>query len=217
IVFIVAHYLTMATYVTNLVQLIGLGIAVDYSLLIVYRFREELARGGLKAPTRRRRPEEAARALPVRPFASTGDPVETARSAVDEVIVRTMATAGRAVIFSGATVAIGLALLLFIPVPFMRSMGVGGFLIPLISLAAAATLQPVLLSLYGARGVARVHVAGWLRGKGVPLPHFAGPDVEHGFWARLARAIMRRPTAFLIGGVALLVAAAIPVFALQLT
>ena len=71
IVFIFAHYLTMATYVTNLVQLIGLGIAIDYSLLIVYRFREELERGGSK----------------------------------DEAILRTMATAGRAVIFSGATVA----------------------------------------------------------------------------------------------------------------
>src|SRR5262249_56034192 len=46
IVYIVAHYLSTATYVTNLVQLIGLGIAIDYSLLIVYRFREELARGG---------------------------------------------------------------------------------------------------------------------------------------------------------------------------
>src|SRR5439155_929145 len=92
IVFIVAHYMTMATYVTNLVQLIGLGIAIDYSLLIVYRFREELARGGAK----------------------------------DDAIARTMATAGRAVIFSGATVAIGLALLLFMPVPFMRSMRVGG-------------------------------------------------------------------------------------------
>ena len=112
IVFIFAHYLTMATYVTNLVQLIGLGIAIDYSLLIVYRFREELERGGSK----------------------------------DEAIVRTMTTAGRAVIFSGATVAIGLGLLLFMPVPFMRSMGVGGFLIPLVSIAAAATLQPALRS-----------------------------------------------------------------------
>src|SRR6266545_1115419 len=109
---------------------------------------------------------------------------------------RTMATAGRAVIFSGATVAIGLALLLFMPLPFMRSMGVGGFLIPLVSIAAAATLQPALLSLYGVRGTKRVHVADWLRGRGLPLPRFAGKDVEHGFWARLARAIMRRPLVF---------------------
>jgi putative drug exporter of the RND superfamily len=183
IVFVVAHYLTMATYVTNLAQLIGLGIAVDYSLFVVYRFREELARGGSK----------------------------------DDAIVRTMETAGRAVLFSGATVAIGLALLLFMPVPFMRSMGVGGFLIPLISLVAAATLQPALLSLYGRRGVARAHVAAWLRRRGLPLPRLAGPDVEHGFWARLARSIMARPLVFLLGGAAVLVAAAVPAFALNLT
>jgi len=183
IVFIFAHYLTMATYVTNLVQLIGLGIAIDYSLLIVYRFREELERGGGK----------------------------------DDAILRTMATAGRAVIFSGATVAIGLALLLFMPLPFMRSMGVGGFLIPLVSIAAAATLQPALLSVYGRRGTRRVHVAAWLRRKHVGVPHVAGADVEHGFWARLARAIMRRPIAFFLAGAGVLVAAAVPVFALQLT
>ena len=173
IVYLVAHALTMPTYVTNLVQLIGLGIAIDYSLLIVYRFREELRRGGSK---------EAA-------------------------VARTMATAGRAVIFSGATVAIGLALLLFMPTPFMRAMGIGGFLIPLVSLAAAATLQPALLSLYGRRGTVRVSV----------LPKRFRAEAENRFWHRLAGAIMRRPTAFLACGAAVLVAAAIPVYALQLT
>ena len=184
IVYIVAHYMTMATYVTNLVQLIGLGIAIDYSLLIVYRFREELARGG----------------------------------STDDAILRTMTTAGRAVVFSGATVAIGLALLLFMPLPFMRSMGVGGFLIPLVSILAATTLQPALLSVYGRRGTKRVHVADWLRRRAhIPLPHLAGADVEHGFWARLARAIMRRPLMFFATGVAILLAAAVPVFDLHLT
>jgi RND superfamily putative drug exporter len=183
IVYIVAHHLTMATYVTNLVQLIGLGIAIDYSLLIVYRFREELARGGSK----------------------------------DDAIERTMATAGRAVLFSGATVAIGLALLLFMPLPFIRSMGVGGFLIPLVSIAAAATLQPALLSVYGRRGTKRAHAADWLRRKGVPLPHFAGRDVEHGFWARIARWIMQRPVAFFAIGACALLLAAVPALALQLT
>jgi len=171
-VYVFAHFVTMATYVTNLVQLIGLGIAVDYSLLIVYRFREELHRTDSK----------------------------------DEAIVRTMATAGRAVLFSGATVAIGLALLLFMPSPFMRSMGIGGFLIPLVSMAAAVTLQPALLSLYGRRGVRR---SAFFRRR--------RDAVHHGFWERLATAIMRRPLAFLSGGAALLVAVAIPAFALQLT
>src|SRR5262249_59996056 len=110
LVYLFAHHLTMATYVTNLVELIGLGIAIDYSLLIVYRFREELERDG----------------------------------STEDAVVRTMATAGRAVVFSGATVAIGLALLLFMPSPFMRSMGIGGVLIPPLSLARPATPPPAL-------------------------------------------------------------------------
>ena len=184
-VYIFAHYVTMATYVTNLVQLIGLGIAIDYSLLVVYRFREELARNG----------------------------------SVDDAIVRTMQTAGRAVVFSGATVAIGLALLLFMPSPFMRSMGIGGFLIPLVSIAAAATLQPALLSVYGRRGTKRVPVAHFVRERlRIPLPRLAGTeDVDKGMWGRLAHAIMRRPSAFLAVGATLLIAAALPVFALKLT
>ena len=169
-VYLFAQHLTMATYVTNLVQLIGLGIAIDYSLLVVYRFREELERGG-----------------------------ETS-----DAIVRTMKTAGRAVIFSGATVAIGLALLLFMPLPFMRSIGVGGFLIPIVSIVAAATLLPALLSVYGPRGVAKA--------RPIRLPR-----LREGLWARLAHAIMRRPVAFLAAGAVVLIAAAIPVFWLQLT
>jgi uncharacterized membrane protein YdfJ with MMPL/SSD domain len=184
-VYLFAHQVTMATYVTNLVQLIGLGIAIDYSLLIVYRFREELTRIESK----------------------------------DDAIVRTMETAGRAVIFSGATVAIGLALLLFMPSPFMRSMGIGGFLIPLVSLLAASTLQPALLSLYGRGGIKRAGVAEFLRRRlRLPLPRLAGTaDIDRGMWARLAHAIMRRPSAFLAAGAALLIAVAIPAFALKLT
>ena len=129
LVYVIAHFITMPTYVTNLVYLIGLGIAIDYSLLIVYRFREELAHG----------------------------------LEVEAAIVRTMQTAGRAVVFSGATVAIGLALLIFMPLPFIRAIGIGGFLLPVVSLLAAATLQPALLSIYGRRGTHRVPVAAFLR------------------------------------------------------
>ncbi len=168
----VAHLAQTPTYTTNLVELIGLGIAIDYSLLVVYRFREELARG-----------------LPR-----------------DEAVVRTMETAGRAVVFSGVAVALGLALLLAMPLPFMRMMGLAGFLIPCVSIAAAATLQPVLLSLYGRRGTARRRIL-----PGEPR------DPERGMWARLARSIMARPWAFLAGGTALLLVAAAPVVDLRLT
>src|SRR5581483_1503600 len=161
----VAHLSATPTYVTNLIELIGLGIAIDYSLLVVYRFREEIARTEDK----------------------------------EEAVVRTMETAGRAVIFSGATVAIGLLLLIAMPLPFMRLMGIAGFLIPVVSIAAASTLQPVLLHAYGRRGTARKRLL-----PGEPI------DPERGAWARLARSIMRRPLAYLALGAALLVSAAVP-------
>jgi len=185
IVFLAAHALAMATYVTNLVELIGLALAIDYSLLIVFRFREELAAG--------EKPNEA--------------------------VARTMATAGRSVVFSGATVAVGLALLLFIPVPFVRSLGIGGFLIPLVSIVAALTLLPVLLSLNGRRGAARVRIAEAMRVRlRIPLPRAGSSgDVERGLWARYARSIMRRPLAYLTVGTLLLVFAAGPAFGLRLT
>ena len=171
VVFVLAHELAIVTYVTNLVALIGLGLAIDYSLLILFRFREEVQRS----------------------------------SSVDAAIVRTMSTAGRAVVFSGLAVAIGLTLLLLMPVPFIRSMGVGGLVIPLVSILAALTLQPALLSLVGRRGV---RAYGW-----APRTH----DVEGGFWTRLARAIMRRPGTFLAAGTAVLLAAAVPALFLQVT
>jgi len=173
LVFVVAHVIVMATYVTNLVELIGLALAIDYSLLVVYRFRDELEHG----------------------------------DGVDAAVVRTMTTAGRSVVFSGAAVTLGLALLLFIPLQFVRSLGIGGFLIPLVSVAAATTLLPSLLSLYGRRGSARIHVFG-RRG---------GTVKTAGLWHWLAHAIMRRPLLFLAGGSVLLLLAAAPAFALRLT
>ena len=170
LVFAVAHTTVMATYVTNLVELLGLALAIDYSLLVVYRFREELERG----------------------------------DSVEEAVVRTMTTAGRSVVFSGATVTLGLTLLVFIPVPFVRSLGIGGLLIPLVSVAAATTLLPALLSVYGRRGSARLRLTRRRRS-------------AFGFWHRLARAIMRRPLRFLFGGTAVLLLAAAPAFALRLT
>jgi RND superfamily putative drug exporter len=174
LVFAVAHATVLSTYVTNLVELIGLALAIDYSLLVVSRFREELQ--------------------------AVGDDI-------DEAVVRTMRTAGRSVLFSGATVTLGLALLLFIPVPFVRSLGIGGLLIPLVSVAAATTLLPALLRLYGRRGTARLRFA-----RGVPAS-----DRRRRFWPRLARTIMRRPLVFLAAGSIFLLVAAAPALALRVT
>ncbi len=185
VVYGLAHEILMVSYVTNLVALIGLGLAVDYSLLVVFRFREELAR----------------------------------TDSIDDAIVRTMATAGRAALFSGASVAVGLSLLVVMPVPFIRSLGIGGLLVPLAAVAATLTLQPALLSLLGRAGARRAPVAQLLRTRlRVRLPVLPGTvDVESGFWARLARAIMRRPRGVLAGAAAVLVALAIPAAFLHVT
>jgi RND superfamily putative drug exporter len=119
--FLVVWGLTTVTEVSPIVQflvaLIGLGVAIDYALLVVVRWREERAHG-LEG---------------------------------DAAVQRAMETAGRAVVFSGTTVAIGLLALVALPLPFLRSVGYGGMLIPLISVIVALTLLPVVLSSWGHR------------------------------------------------------------------
>ena len=170
VLYATAHLLSVTSYATNLVELIGLGLAIDYSLLIVCRYREELRQSVSR----------------------------------EEAVVRTMASAGRAVVFSGIAVAIGLSLLLFVPVPFIRTMGLAGLLIPLVSIAAALTLQPVLLSFFSRRAIA-----------GVRLPRAARREREP--WAALARTIMRRPVFVLVPAIAVLLVAAAPALYLRLT
>jgi uncharacterized membrane protein YdfJ with MMPL/SSD domain len=175
LVWVVAHLGNMAEYVTNIVTLIGLAIAIDYSMLVVFRYREQLSAG------------------------------EDPREALET----TMATAGRATLFSGLTVAIGLALLLLMPLPFMRSMGAGAVLIPLVSIAASATFLPALLSVLGTR-VNRLRVVPRRvlekRASGAP-----------GFWSRLARSIMRRPVLYLVSAGGLLILLALPALQLHVT
>jgi RND superfamily putative drug exporter len=107
----------MSYLVEFLIALVGLGVAIDYSLLFVTRWREERDRG---------------------------------RDNHDAVVVA-MQTAGHAVLFSGVTVAIGLISLLVLPVPFMRSVGIGGALIPVASVAATLSLTPAILGGIGPR------------------------------------------------------------------
>ncbi|GAA1966902.1 MMPL family transporter [Catenulispora subtropica] len=117
VIFGLTEIMKVSSLVQFLVALIGLGVAIDYSLLLVTRWREELAQG---------RDSETA-------------------------VHNAMATAGRAVAFSGVTVGLGLVALVLLPVPFLRSMGVGGMVIPLISVAVTLTLVPALLAGAGRR------------------------------------------------------------------
>ncbi|NED86463.1 MMPL family transporter [Streptomyces sp. SID11233] len=119
--FLIVWGLTGITDISFIVQyllaLIGLGVAIDYALLVVTRWREELGRG----------------------------------ADTEEAVRRAMSTAGRSVLFSGVTVAVSLAALIVLPVPFLRSVGFTGLLIPLMSVAAALTLLPALLLTVGRR------------------------------------------------------------------
>jgi RND superfamily putative drug exporter len=139
--------LTKLTDVSPIVQflvaLVGLGVAIDYALLIVSRWREERAHG---------------------------------RSG-DEAVQRAMETAGRAVVFSGMAVAIGLLALIALPLPFLRSMGYGGMLIPLVSVVVAITLLPVVLATVGPR---------------LDWPHRRTDNRASRLWTRWAEAVSRR-------------------------
>src|SRR5712691_7261620 len=144
-------YLTDVSIIVQfLIALVGLGVAIDYALLMIFRFRDELREG---------------------------EDVETA-------LVETMTHAGRSVIVSGSTVAVGLLSMIVLPLPFIRSIGIGGMLIPAVSVVAAITLLPALLSLLGHR-INRLRV--------LPRRIVEHPDVDKGFWYRWAGLVMRRP------------------------
>ena len=150
-----------------LIALVGLGVAIDYSLLVVSRWREERSHG---------------------------------RSG-DEAVQRAMETAGRAVVFSGITVAIGLLALIALPLPFLRSMGYGGMLIPLVSTLAAVTLLPVVMAKLGAR---------------LDWPHRRTDDKASRTWTRWARAVSRRRWLAAGAGMAVILALAFAASDLQL-
>jgi len=110
-----AHFLELSDYLRNMVLMIGLGIAIDYSLLVVNRYRDERRDG--------------------RPHA--------------DAVMETMRRAGGTIVFSGLAVSVGLALMLLLPLPFLRGFGVGGLVIPAVSVVCALTLLPVMLMTFG--------------------------------------------------------------------
>src|SRR6478672_11260585 len=137
-------YLTDVSFIVQfLVALVGLGVAIDYSLLFVTRWREERDHGRDN----------------------------------HDAVVAAMETAGHAVLFSGITVAIGLLALVVLPVPFMRSIGMGGALIPLASVLVTLTLTPAILGSIGPR---------------VDWPKIRHENKPSRGWTAWARMIVRR-------------------------
>jgi uncharacterized membrane protein YdfJ with MMPL/SSD domain len=173
---------SVSTFAVNTIILLGLGMGIDYSLLLVSRFREELTVG----------------------------------RDVRDAVARTVATAGRTVVFSALTVALSLAALLVFPEVFLRSMAFGGMAAVLVAMVASLTLLPVMLALLG-------HRVNALR---VPLPRLrlrrpAGPATAlpggtvagragAGTWAAIARSVMRRPLLYAAGVLAIVAVLGLP-------
>ena len=174
-VFLLSHKLLMVLYIPNIVELIGLGLAIDYSLLIVHRFRREI--------------------------------IEEPAISTEDAIVKTFQTAGRTVVLSGVSVSVGLATLLLVPVPFVRSLGAAGLIVPMASILAALTLQPALLSYLGSNGVNPKGFSGLITRK----------DLQTGFVARLADFVIRKPLPVLLSSLAALGLLASSVLWLQVT
>src|SRR6266545_6404326 len=150
LVWILTYITDVSIVVQFLIALVGLGVAIDYALLMIFRFRDELREG---------------------------EDVETA-------LVETMTHAGKAVIVSGTTVAVGLLSLIVLPLPFIRSIGIGGMLIPAVSVLAAITLLPALLAVLGTRINSLRLLPKRLIDHGHP---------EDGPWGRWARFVNVRP------------------------
>ena len=142
-------------------------MSVDYSLLMIFRFREELHHG----------------------------------RDVESAIVETMTHAGRSVVVSGSTVAIGLLSMVLLPLPFIRSIGIGGMLIPAIAVLSTLTLTPVLLYWMGHR-IDRLRV--------IPKRIVSADPGEKGFWHNWAEYVVKRPGRIAAAGIAIVVLLLIP-------
>ena len=166
-----AHFTDVSQYAMNVVTLIGLAVAIDYSLFIVNRFRDELAAGATR----------------------------------EDAIATSMSTAGRAITFSGITVAIGLSAMLFYQGTFLASMGAGGAIVVAMAVFYGLTFLPALLSVLGGR-VDRLR-----------LPFLgARKPAGAGAWHSMAVWVMRRPLWVLIPALAILFLAGTPFLQLRL-
>jgi trehalose monomycolate/heme transporter len=189
--FAALRLLTLVTdvsiYSINITTILGLGLAIDYGLFMVSRFREELTRQDTTA----------------------------------DAVAATVATAGRTIAVSGITVAVALASLMLFPETFLRSMGFGGVATVLVDMLAALTVLPALLAVLGPRVNALQVRLPWVR-RHAQRPVPAGEsrveqnrieqnrDEQSGAWYRIAGSVMRRPVAYVVVILLVLLALASP-------
>ena len=168
--YLLSHITGVSVYAQNVVTLIGLGVAIDYSLFVTSRFREEMKRGRTR----------------------------------EDALAIAMSTSGRAVTFSGITVAIGLSGMLFYEGTFLPSMGLAGSIVVASAVFYGLTFLPALLALLGPR-IDRLRV-----------PILQPDQSGRGWWHTIATAVMRRPLLVLIPTVAFILLAGSPFLHLRL-
>ncbi|MEO9324350.1 MMPL family transporter [Nocardioides sp. C4-1] len=149
----------LSVFALNLVIGLGLGLAIDYTLFLLTRYREELDRQG----------------------AGLG------------AVRTTMATAGRTVVFSAATVAVALITLTVFPMGFLKSMGIAGAIVAVVAAVASLVVSPAIFGLWGAK-----------------LARRRRSDAAEGRWYRFSHAVMRRPGLIAVATAAVMVILAAP-------
>ena len=166
-----ARFTDVSQYAINIITLIGLAVAIDYSLFVVNRFRDELAAGATR----------------------------------EDAIAKSMSTAGRAITFSGITVAIGLSAMLFFQGTFLASMGAAGTIVVSTAVLYGLTFLPAVLSVLGP----------WVDRLRLPLLGERKP-AGTGAWHSMALWVMKRPVLVLVPALALLLLAGTPFLQLRL-
>ena len=173
LIYLLSLHFTMVLYVPNIVQLIGLGLAIDYSLLYIHRYRSELKEN----------------------------------RDIELAISRTRATAGRTITISGFSVFICSTILLLIPVPFIRSLGLAAIVIPVVSVISTRTFLPHILLIFGKRGAKTLHFHGFLNTS----------EISHRLFASIGHISRRTPLLVMVLSLGALAALSASLFTLDVT
>ncbi|WP_344647915.1 MMPL family transporter [Cryptosporangium japonicum] len=185
-----SKFVGLGSDTVTVVTLLGLGLSIDYGLLVVSRYREELAALVATAGPDLM-PKKVRVGRPILPLALR-----------EEAVRRAGATSGRTVAFSALTVVASFAGLVVVQMPFLQAIGAAGISIALVTMLTAVTLIPALLRLVGRR----ITPAGTKR-----FRQARATDPNRGLFAGIARGVQRRPVVVLIGSLAVLLVAAVPV------
>ncbi|WP_340401696.1 MMPL family transporter [Paenibacillus sp. FSL H8-0079] len=184
---LLGYQLELSNFIINVIPMVGMALSIDFALIILSRYREELQRAY----------EDGGQAKVL-------DSSLVMQSGIlrSEILQRTLRTAGRAVLFSAACVLLGLLGLLWIRLPMFLSVSFGAIIVLLLSLLLNVTLLPALLSLSADRVFRRKSVHS--------LPRAS-------IWHRWSAMVMKRPIRMAIGGTVLLLLCVYPVTRLELS